>query len=200
MNFMPIRSSHVSVNFSYIRQNEKVNWWSTNENNNEHSSIYENVKSWNLERWNIESRSIGNESVLRPSPMQEVSWFGRQSGDQVIEQREEKGWQVSTGSISRGKDKFLIGPRYTDDSLLLDLITPRYGGLYKAPSTARILITFCLKPAKLFFRGRLCWLLEKNLRHLFALSSPFLSTISVFSPSFSFSLFSFFYRVVTNFY
>ena len=66
----------------------------------------------------------------------------------------------------------MIGPWYTDDSLLLDLITPRYGGLYKPPSTARILITFCLKPAKLFFRGRLRWLLAKNLRHLFALSSP----------------------------
>jgi len=66
----------------------------------------------------------------------------------------ENAWQASTGSISRGKDKFLIGPRYTDDSLLVDLITPRYGGLYKAPSTARILITFCLKPAKLFFLER----------------------------------------------
>jgi len=66
----------------------------------------------------------------------------------------ENAWQASTGSISRGKDKFLIGPRYTDDSLLVDLITPRYGGLYKAPSTARILITFCLKPAKLFLPER----------------------------------------------
>lgn len=43
----------------------------------------------------------------------------------------------------------MIGLRYTDDSPLLDLITPRYGGLYKPPSTARILITFCLKSAKL---------------------------------------------------
>lgn len=65
---------------------------------------------------------------------------------------EKNAWQVSTGSISRGKDKFLIGPCYTDDSLLVDLITLRYGGLYKPPSTARILITFCLKPAKLFLR------------------------------------------------
>lgn len=66
----------------------------------------------------------------------------------------ENSWQASTGSISRGKDKFLIGPCYTDDSLLVDLITLRYGGLYKPPSTARILITFCLKPAKFFLRER----------------------------------------------
>lgn len=66
--------------------------------------------------------------------------------------KEESAWQASTDSISRGKDKFLIGPRYTDDSLLVDLITPRYGGLYKPPSTTRILITFCLKAAKLFLR------------------------------------------------
>lgn len=66
----------------------------------------------------------------------------------------ENAWQASTGSISRGKDKFLIGPRYTDDSLLVDLITPRYGGLYKPPSTARILITFCLKLAKFFLGER----------------------------------------------
>ena len=129
--------------------------------------------------------------MLRPpSPMHEVSWFGRQSGDQVIEQREEKGgergWQVFTGSISRGKDKFLIGPRYTDDSLLLDLITPRYGGLYKPPSTARILITFCLKPAKLFFRW-FVWLLAKNLRHLFARFSPLSPYFSCHSLSLSFS-------------
>lgn len=69
-------------------------------------------------------------------------------------ERRVNAWQASTGSISRGKDKFLIGPRYTDDSLLVDLITPRYGGLYKPPSTARILITFCLKPAKLFLREK----------------------------------------------
>lgn len=72
----------------------------------------------------------------------------------VEKERAENAWQASMGSISRGKDKFLIGPRYTDDSLLVDLITPRYGGLYKPPSTARILITFCLKPAKFFLRER----------------------------------------------
>jgi len=108
-----------------------------------------------------EDTKSGSLKIGRQSVSQSVSQTASQGGQlgpgrkrEEKRERMENAWQASTGSISRGKDKFLIGPRYTDDSLLVDLITPRYGGLYKPPSTARILITFCLKPAKFLLRER----------------------------------------------
>lgn len=92
-----------------------------------------------------DSLKVGSQSVSQIAGQRGQPGPGRRGGKERErkEGRNEEGkrgceserrgnaWQASTGSISRGKDKFLIGPRYTDDSLLVDLITPRYGGLYK---------------------------------------------------------------------